>query len=69
MVAVDAVPPATPVTVTRPLPLIATLPDAVAVPAQVKSASWLEICTVKPVVVGVGEPNVGTQDAAAARPA
>ena len=66
MVVVDAVPPATPVTVTRPLPLIATLPDAVAVPAQVKSASWFEICTVKPAVVGVGEPNVGAQDALAA---
>jgi len=68
MVAVDAVPPTTPVTVTRPLPLIATMPDAGAVPAQAKLASWFEICTVKPFAVGNGEPNVGTQDAAAARP-
>ena len=35
IVAVELVPAATPVTVTRPLPLTATTPDAVAVPAQV----------------------------------
>ena len=35
MVATDAVFAATPVTVTRPVPLIATDPLAVAVPAQV----------------------------------
>jgi hypothetical protein len=35
MVAVDAIPGATPVTVTKPVLLIATLPEAVAVPAQV----------------------------------
>ena len=34
IVAVDLVPTATPVTVTRPVPLIATEPDAVAVPAH-----------------------------------
>ncbi|CAB4743114.1 unannotated protein [freshwater metagenome] len=39
IVAVDAVFEATPVTVTRPLPLIATMPLAVAVPAQVYKAS------------------------------
>ena len=35
MVAVELVPGATPVTVTRPVPLMATVPDAVAVPAHV----------------------------------
>ena len=35
IVAVELVPGATPVTVTRPVPLIATEPDAVAVPAHV----------------------------------
>ena len=35
IVAVELVPAATPVTVTKPLPLIATEPDAVAVPAHV----------------------------------
>ena len=35
IVAVELVPAATPVTVTRPVPLIATEPDAVAVPAHV----------------------------------
>ena len=35
IVAVDDVPGATPVTVTRPVPLIATDPDAVAVPVSV----------------------------------
>ncbi len=35
IVAVDFVPAATPVTVTKPEPLIATDPDAVAVPAHV----------------------------------
>ena len=35
IVAVELVPGATPVTVTKPEPLIATVPDAVAVPAQV----------------------------------
>ena len=35
IVAVDLVPGATPVTVTKPEPLIATEPDAVAVPAHV----------------------------------
>ena len=35
IVAVELVPAATPVTVTKPLPLIATKPDAVAVPAHV----------------------------------
>ena len=35
IVAVELVPAATPVTVTRPVPLMATEPDAVAVPAQV----------------------------------
>ena len=40
IVAVELVPGATPVTVTRPVPLlIATEPDAVAVPAQVYKAS------------------------------
>ena len=35
IVAVELVPAATPVTVTRPVPLTTTEPDAVAVPAQV----------------------------------
>ena len=35
IVAVDLVPGATPVTVTKPEPLIATVPDAVAVPFHV----------------------------------
>ncbi len=35
IVAVEIVPAATPVTVTKPVPLIATKPDAVAVPAHV----------------------------------
>ena len=35
IVAVELVPAATPVTVTKPLPLIATVPDAVAVPVHV----------------------------------
>ena len=35
IVAVELVAAATPVTVTKPLPLIATVPDAVAVPAHV----------------------------------
>ena len=35
IVAVELVPGATPVTVTKPEPLMATEPDAVAVPAQV----------------------------------
>jgi len=35
IVAVEIVPAATPVTVTKPLPLTATTPDAVAVPAHV----------------------------------
>ena len=35
IVAVELVPEATPVTVTKPEPLIATEPDAVAVPAHV----------------------------------
>ena len=35
IVAVELVPVATPVTVTKPLPLMATEPDAVAVPAHV----------------------------------
>ena len=35
IVAVELVPAATPVTVTNPVPLIATEPDAVAVPAHV----------------------------------
>ena len=35
IVAVELVPAATPVTVTRPVPLIAIEPDAVAVPAHV----------------------------------
>ena len=35
IVAVELVPAATPVTVTKPVPLIATVPDAVAVPAHV----------------------------------
>ena len=34
IVAVELVPAATPLTVTRPVPLIATEPDAVAVPAH-----------------------------------
>ncbi len=34
IVAVELVPGATPVTVTKPVPLIATVPDAVAVPAH-----------------------------------
>ena len=38
IVAVELVPGATPVTVTRPVPLIATEPDAVAVPAHVYKA-------------------------------
>ena len=35
IVAVELVPAVTPVTVTKPLPLITTVPDAVAVPAHV----------------------------------
>ena len=35
IVAVELVPGATPVTVTKPEPLMATVPDAVAVPAHV----------------------------------
>ncbi len=35
IVAVELVPGATPITVTKPEPLIATVPDAVAVPAHV----------------------------------
>ena len=35
IVALELVPAATPVTVTKPEPLMATVPDAVAVPAQV----------------------------------
>ena len=35
IVAVELVPGATPVTVTRPVPLMATVPDAVAVPVHV----------------------------------
>ena len=35
IVAVDRVPTATPVTVTKPVPSIATEPDAVAIPAHV----------------------------------
>ena len=35
IVAVALVPGATPVTVTKPVPLMATVPDAVAVPAHV----------------------------------
>ena len=35
IVAVELVPEATPVTVTKPVPLMATVPDAVAVPAHV----------------------------------
>ena len=38
MVAVELVPGATPVTVTRPVPLTTTVPDAVAVPAHVYKA-------------------------------
>ena len=38
IVAVELVPGATPVTVTKPEPLIATVPDAVAVPAHVYKA-------------------------------
>ena len=39
IVAVELVPGATLVTVTKPVPLMATVPDAVAVPAQVYKAS------------------------------
>ena len=39
IVAVELVAAATPVTVTKPLPLIATVPNAVAVPAHVYKAS------------------------------
>ena len=39
IVAVELIPGATPVTVTRPVPLMATVPDAVAVPAHVYKAS------------------------------
>ena len=35
IVAVELVPTATPVTVTKPVPLIATEPDAIAIPAHV----------------------------------
>ncbi len=38
IVAIELVPAATPVTVTKPVPLIATVPDAVAVPAHVYKA-------------------------------
>ena len=38
IVAVELVPAATPVTVTKPIPLIVTMPDAVAVPAHVYNA-------------------------------
>ena len=39
IVAVELVPGATPVTVTKPVPLTTTVPDAVAVPAHVYKAS------------------------------
>ena len=39
IVAVELVPAATPVTVTKPVPLIVTAPDSVAVPAHVKAES------------------------------
>ena len=39
IVAVELVPAATPVTVTKPVPLTTTEPDAVAVPAHVYKAS------------------------------
>ena len=39
IVATDAVPGATPLIVARPVPLITTVPDAEAVPAQANSAS------------------------------
>jgi len=38
IVAVELVPGAAPVTVTKPVPLTATVPDAVAVPAHVYKA-------------------------------
>ena len=63
MVAVDEVPAATPVTVTRPAASIATMPSAVAVPAQVYASSKLVIWTVKPSAVAVGVPNVGVSAA------
>ena len=59
IIAVELVPAATPVTVTKPVPLTTTMPDAVAVPAHVYKASWLVICTVKPAAVRVGAPNIG----------
>ena len=39
IVAVELVPAATPVTVTKPVPLTTTVPDAVAAPAHVYKAS------------------------------
>jgi hypothetical protein len=62
-VTVNDVPAATPVTVTRPVPLIDTMPDAVAVqnvtPNQMKAASWLLIWTMKPSAVAVAAPKAG----------
>ena len=64
IVAVELVPAATLVTVTKPGPLIATEPDAVAVPAHVSLESKLLIWTVKPSAVAVGVPNTGVNAAA-----
>ena len=64
IVAVELVPGATPVTVTKPVPLMATVPDAVAVPAHAWAESKFVICTVKPVAVDVVAPNIGVNAAA-----
>lgn len=62
-VTVEEVPGATFVTVTNPVPLMDTDPEAVAVPPQLYEALWLEICTVNPFAVGLGVPNVGVSAA------
>jgi hypothetical protein len=64
-VTVEEVFAARPVTVISPEPLTETEPPADAVPAQVKAASKLEIWTVNPSVVAVGEINEGVSAAAA----
>ena len=54
-------------TVTKPVSLTATEPFSVAVPDHVYPALKLDICTVKPVAVAVGVPNVGVSVAIAYR--
>ena len=62
-VTVEAVPGFMPVTVIKPLPLIATVPLPEFVPVQVKVGSQLPICSVKPDVVGVAVSNIGLRAA------